>query len=1214
MRRILKWVALAAVAILIIVTALLLSLPWLLDSEAVRAAAMQQLARATGGQWQLSHLRLRWLPTPTISAADASFSIPGIIEAKIETLTLSTALLPLLWGEIRLGQVALVGPELTVIMAPTPAASAAPRAFTVSDLRAALAAQSRVVDLDSLVVAIERGRLSLVWSNQAGLTLSEISGRATKRSGRLEAEATSASSVARRLEARINLDPERFEGSVQLDTKDVDVAALLAVTGATGPLPLQGLISTHTQVQVSGSPALRGTFAVSSSALAIRSGGGKLAVRDLATTGGVEWTDAGLRVDARDTRAAAPKLQGSAVLTFDPSWKRQRLEMKMQPTELDTVKQVVLPWVADTPVVEQYARMITAGQLSGLEATLQLDRIAQWQHAIEARGTVAGVALNLTRPELTIPDLGASLALVQGKLTAQPVRAAAGKSTVNNGRIELDFTRPQTGISANAQWRIDLAEALAFARRQLAPAEREKLGELRSVTGNAGGTLSLDGTFGKLRLLAVADTIRAETSLEALPWPIKVAGAKARYDGSGLVVQELTGTVGSSGFSQCSGQVTPVAPARLEVSRCDADLALVELFEWGSKQWKKPNALECLRVLGGRGLVQVRRIAGRLEEPTTWSADVSMTPQALRLSHPQAPGEVRLDGGSVRSDLASLTFQGVTAEVLDAALRVSGAVSNLGEGTPRLDVQATGRVGEKILAWGGERTGLARDAAGIAPFEARGVRLRWPVSEGFETAGELLFAGKTAMSFDALVQPGSVEVRKLDIQDERSRVRMSMQWRQDVVAGSFTGTLAGISLERIVRAAQLPETRATGELTYRIPLRQPRDFRANGELRVNRLTPPGWASPLLHLTVQNAAIKAADRSLHLVTSISVHDTNFDISGTVRGTDQRYALDLDVKSDAVEVERLLAAHEREGRQGPEERRTSWDFPVEGKVRLAIQSLRHSHYHIQPLLAAMDIAPDHIDFTVREARMCGIGMTGGGRAHHGTVSIDVVLRARDIDPDLTLRCLTREGVAITGRLQADARLTGTGPYRDLPQRLQGPFHLVARHGRVDRMAALADILNLVNASELLRGKKLGLSSSGFAYDSLEVKGRVDRGVTHFDEIVLDAQPFDMVARGSVDWLEDSIDMNVAVAPLQAVNTLLKWVPFLGYVLGGGVYAVPAGVRGKLSDPQIVPVSPTAVAGELLGVLGRTLKVPFNLREALVPPALESEPRSSPVPRAP
>jgi AsmA-like C-terminal region len=166
----------------------------------------------------------------------------------------------------------------------------------------------------------------------------------------------------------------------------------------------------------------------------------------------------------------------------------------------------------------------------------------------------------------------------------------------------------------------------------------------------------------------------------------------------------------------------------------------------------------------------------------------------------------------------------------------------------------------------------------------------------------------------------------------------------------------------------------------------------------------------------------------------------------------------------------------------------------------------------------------------------------------------------------------------------------------------------------MTALADILNLVNASELLRGKKLGLSSSGFAYDSLELKGRVDRGAIHFDEIVLDAQPFDMVARGSVDWLDDSVDMNVAVAPLQAVNTVLKWLPFLGYVLGGGVYAVPVGVRGKLSAPQIVPVAPTAVAGELLGVLGRTLKAPFNLREAMVPPALESEPGSPSPTRAP
>jgi hypothetical protein len=127
-------------------------------------------------------------------------------------------------------------------------------------------------------------------------------------------------------------------------------------------------------------------------------------------------------------------------------------------------------------------------------------------------------------------------------------------------------------------------------------------------------------------------------------------------------------------------------------------------------------------------------------------------------------------------------------------------------------------------------------------------------------------------------------------------------------------------------------------------------------------------------------------------------------------------------------------------------------------------------------------------------------------------------------------------------------------------------------------------------------------------------LDGGAVQFDEVVLQAQPFDLVAHGSLDWLADSIDMNVAVAPLQVVNRIVRRMPFLGYVLGGGVYAVPVGVRGKLSKPQIVPVAPTAVAESLLGVLGRTVRAPFNLREALLPAAMQKDNAAPPPTQAP
>ena len=175
----------------------------------------------------------------------------------------------------------------------------------------------------------------------------------------------------------------------------------------------------------------------------------------------------------------------------------------------------------------------------------------------------------------------------------------------------------------------------------------------------------------------------------------------------------------------------------------------------------------------------------------------------------------------------------------------------------------------------------------------------------------------------------------------------------------------------------------------------------------------------------------------------------------------------------------------------------------------------------------------------------------------------------------------------------------------QRMHGPFHLVARDGRVDRMTGLAQDPQPGQCKRAAaRQATWACSASGFAYSKFVVTRHGWTGRwSGSTRSVLDAQPFDVVAHGSIDWSRSTVDMNVAVAPLQVLNSVVKLMPFLGYVLGGGVYAVPVGVRGNLSDPQVVPVAPTAVAGASSAMLERTLKTPFNLREALVPPAMQS-----------
>jgi hypothetical protein len=57
-------------------------------------------------------------------------------------------------------------------------------------------------------------------------------------------------------------------------------------------------------------------------------------------------------------------------------------------------------------------------------------------------------------------------------------------------------------------------------------------------------------------------------------------------------------------------------------------------------------------------------------------------------------------------------------------------------------------------------------------------------------------------------------------------------------------------------------------------------------------------------------------------------------------------------------------------------------------------------------------------------------------------------------------------------------------------------------------------------------------------------------------------------------------------------------LRYVLGGTLVSIPVRVSGNIADPDVAPFSPTAVGSDLLGLIRRTLKVPFRIIQPLLP----------------
>jgi hypothetical protein len=67
---------------------------------------------------------------------------------------------------------------------------------------------------------------------------------------------------------------------------------------------------------------------------------------------------------------------------------------------------------------------------------------------------------------------------------------------------------------------------------------------------------------------------------------------------------------------------------------------------------------------------------------------------------------------------------------------------------------------------------------------------------------------------------------------------------------------------------------------------------------------------------------------------------------------------------------------------------------------------------------------------------------------------------------------------------------------------------------------------------------------------------------------------------------------------VDRIVKKIPLISSVLGGKLISIPFRAKGKLENPTVIPLSPTAVGSGVLGVLERTLKLPIKIIQPILP----------------
>ena len=206
------------------------------------------------------------------------------------------------------------------------------------------------------------------------------------------------------------------------------------------------------------------------------------------------------------------------------------------------------------------------------------------------------------------------------------------------------------------------------------------------------------------------------------------------------------------------------------------------------------------------------------------------------------------------------------------------------------------------------------------------------------------------------------------------------------------------------------------------------------------------------------------------------------------------------------------------------------------------------------------------------------------------------ARDASIDTTLNCLLNKPGLIDGSYKLNGTLKGAGPYDAIRPGLDGKVKLRAKQGRIHRFSLLGRVLAVINLTEVVRGKIPDLLHEGLAYQRIDINASISKGVIKLEKAVIDGDSLEIAAEGSIDLNDGQTDLIVLVAPLKTVDAIVKHTPIVNTWLGGTLISIPVRVTGPFDDPQVTPLSPTAVGSSLLNLLKNTVQLPIKLVEPL------------------
>jgi hypothetical protein len=506
-------------------------------------------------------------------------------------------------------------------------------------------------------------------------------------------------------------------------------------------------------------------------------------------------------------------------------------------------------------------------------------------------------------------------------------------------------------------------------------------------------------------------------------------------------------------------------------------------------------------------------------------------------------------------------------------------------------------MGPDAIQWLSHLIRLPAEVYPRPPLLISHARLLWKKGNKTSFRGDLVAKNGTRVSIDATRNLESLIINKLLIQDAASHASIRLDFKNRECGLDFIGHLSKTTIDNLLVKTPIAAGLIKGDFHTQIVIDHPMQSTAHGKLAGQSIVLQ--LKPDVTLNIDSVSLDAAHNNIKVASAVVTwEDIHMVLAGNVSFSEEEFLFDLDLSSsgmDWVKIKKIFEKNDTE-KKGKDNNKL-FDMPLRGTVRLKAESFRFEKFAWSPLQADISFDPDEINVNVKNANLCSISTPGVLKISSQDIQLDFKPGShyQSLDPALT--CLLNKSHQIDGKFKLAGNITGQGKAGELIQSLHGKLRVDARDGRIYRSLILAKILAFINVTEIYNGILTDLEKEGFGYKKIKIKTKIEKGQLSFKEISMDGNTLTLTGKGTLDLNNNALNLTLLVAPLKTLDRLVDKVPLVGDIIGD-IISIPFRVKGDVKDPKVVPLSPSAIGADLMGIMQKTLKLPFKIFQPILP----------------